>query len=136
MKRKLGILFVLVTGLVCLSGFILAQDGFNIKLTNQTKHKISGLYVTYEHINSSIHIPSIVPGKEYSLNVNPAELSTEDFNEAALLLKYKDHNGKTHTEYVIGYFEKGYSGEANITIKSVSPTGELDMDIQEDTSLY
>ena len=136
MKKKLGILFVLVTGLVCLSGFILAQDGFNIKLTNQTKHKISGLYVTYEHINSAIHIPSIVPGKEYSLNVNPAELSTKDFDEAALLLKYKDHNGKTHTEYVIGYFEKGYSGEANITIKSVSPTGELDMDIQEDTSLY
>lgn len=136
MKRKLGILFVLLTGLVCLAGFILAPDGFDIKLTNQTKHKISGLYVTYEHIRSDIQIPSIAPGEKYSLNVDPAQLSKEDFDEAALLLKYKDHQGKIHTEYIIGYFEKGYSGEASITINSVSKTGKIEVDIQEDTSVY
>lgn len=136
MKRKLGLLLALLTGLVCLAGFILAQDGFDIKLTNQTKHKISGLYVTYEHIRSDIRIPSIAPGEKYSLNVDPVEQSTEDFNEAALLLKYKDYNGKIHTEYVIGYFEKGYSGGANLTITSVSKTGKLELDIQEDISLY
>lgn len=135
MKRKLSILFVLLTGLVCLVGFIFAQDGFDIKLTNQTKYKISGLYVTFEHISSPIQIPSLAPGEEYSLNVDPAQLSTKNFDEAALLLKYKDHNGKTHTEYIIGYFEKGYSGEASITIKSVRPNGKLEMDIHENTSL-
>ncbi|QQT02505.1 hypothetical protein I6J18_02625 [Peribacillus psychrosaccharolyticus] len=62
-------------------------------------------------------------------------MSTENFDGAALLLKYKDHNGKTHTEYIIGYFEKGYSGEASITIKSVRPNGKLEMDIHENTSL-
>jgi len=136
MKRKLVILLVVITGLIGLAGFILAQDGFDIKIANQTKNEISGIYLTYDHITSDIKIPPVAPGEEYKLNVDPAEHSMEDFDEAALVLEYKDYKGKIHTEYVIGYFEKGYSGEAIIQIKSVNNQGKIEVDIQEDTSLY
>ena len=33
-------------------------------------------------------------------------------------------------EYVIGYFEKGYSGESVINIKSVDENGELEVEIK------
>ncbi|KKI88653.1 hypothetical protein WQ54_31065 [Bacillus sp. SA1-12] len=68
--------------------------------------------------------------------MNQNENSTEEFDEAALKLEYKDNKGNLHTEYVIGYFEKGYSGDATVNIKSIDANGKLEIEIKENTSLY
>ncbi|AIK39054.1 hypothetical protein [Bacillus pseudomycoides] len=51
-------------------------------------------------------------------------------------LQCKNTKGNLYTEYVIGYFERGYSGNAVITIKFVDANGKLDIEIKDTTSLY
>ncbi|MFB5284478.1 hypothetical protein [Peribacillus sp. Hz7] len=133
MKKILVVTTVMIIGVV---SYILAQDGFDIKVKNQTNKEISGLYLTYDNIKSGIKIPLIASGKDYKFNVNPIEDSAKDFDEGAMKLQYKDNEGNLHTEYVIGYFEKGYSGDAVITIKSIDVNGKLDIEIKDNTSLY
>ena len=48
------------------------------------------------------------------VNVHPKVASNEEFDEATLKLEYKDNKGNLHTEYVIGYFKKGYLGKIHI----------------------
>ncbi|ENQ3077966.1 hypothetical protein [Bacillus multifaciens] len=136
MKKFLVAITVMVIGIVGLVGYVLVQDGFDIKVKNQTNKEVSGLYLTYDNIKSDIKIPLIASGEIYKLNVNPTENSNKDFDEGAMKLQYKDNEGILHTEYVIGYFEKGYSGNAVITIKSIDDNGKLDIEIKENTSLY
>jgi hypothetical protein len=68
--------------------------------------------------------------------------TVDDFYQALRNLKYpvhleyKDNKGNLHTEYVIGYFEKGYSGKAVINIKSADENGKLEVEIKSNTSLY
>ncbi|MGJ9386126.1 hypothetical protein [Salipaludibacillus sp. CF4.18] len=132
MKKFLVIITILLLGFIGLSKYIFAQDGFDIKVINQTNKDISGIYLTYDHIKSDIIVPSVEQGEVYKLNVNP----TETFVENAMKLQYKDKEEKLHTEYVIGYFEKGYSGKAEITIKSVDENGKLDIEIVQNASAY
>lgn len=134
--KKIIISIVLIIGALGLAAFILVQDGFDIKVENETNKEISGLYLTYDNIKSHIEIPSIASGEKYTLNVNPNENSNDDFDEAALKLEYKDNKGNLHTEYVIGYFEKGYSGNALINIKSTDENGKIEVEIENNTSMY
>lgn len=101
---------VVIIGALGFATLKLAQDGFDISVENETNKKVSGLYLTYDNIKLDIKIPSIAPSEKYTLNVNP----NENFDEASLKLEYKDTKGNLQTEYVIGYFEKGYSGKAVI----------------------
>jgi hypothetical protein len=108
--------------------FISGQEGFEIKVKNQTNKEISGLYLNYHNITSDLKIPSISAGDEYKFIVNP----TEDFGENSMKIQYKDYKGLLHTEYVFGYFEKGYSGEAVITLKSIDENGKILIEIVEE----
>jgi hypothetical protein len=67
-------------------------------------------------------------GKEYKFNVTP----TEDFGENTMKLLYKDHKGQLHTESVFGYFEKGYSGDAVVTLKSINENGKIRFEVVEE----
>jgi hypothetical protein len=132
MKKILVAIAILITGVVFIKSFYLINGGFDIKIENQTKLDVIGLYLTYDNIKSDINIPSIAAHKAYKLNVNP----TEDVGESSMILHYKDNNGNLHTETVIGYFEGGYSGKILITIKSVDEVGKLNIKIKDDISLY
>lgn len=136
MKKILAVMAVMVVGIAGFAGYILAKEGLDIEVKNQTNKEISGIYLTYDNIKSDIKIPSIPSGEKYTLNVNPKEDSNEEFDEATLKLEYKDNKGNLHTEYVIGYFEKGYSGRAVINIKSADENGKLEVEIKSNTSLY
>jgi hypothetical protein len=136
MKKIIVSIIVLIIGALGFASYKLGQDGFDITVENKTNKEVSGLYLTYENIKSNIKIPFLALGDKYTINVNPNEESNDDFSEAALKLEYKDNKGDLHTEYVIGYFEKGYSGKAVINIKSVDESGKLEAEIKTNTSLY
>lgn len=136
MKKGKITLLVLIIVTLGFATVKLAQDGFDIRVENETDEKVSDLYITYDNIKSDIKMPSIEPGKAYKLHVNPKENSNDEFDEAALLLEYEDNKGNLHTEYIIGYFEKGYSGKAVVNITSVDEKGKLDVEIKEDILLY
>lgn len=136
MKKIVGFILILILGVFGFAALKLAQDGFDIQIDNDTNQEISGLNITYDHIKSDIYMPTVEPGESYSLHIDPEEDSDEQFSEAALKLEYEDENGILHTEYVIGYFEAGYSGKAVIDIQSVDDNGKLEVVIESDTSLY
>ena len=136
MKKLLLTLFIVTIGVLGFGTIKLGQDGFDIRVENKTDEKVSDLYITYDNIKSDIKIPSIEPGEEYKLHINPKENSNDAFDEAALLLEYEDNTGILHTEYIIGYFEIGYSGKAVVNITSVDENGKLGMEIDKNTSLY
>jgi len=116
MEKTLAVIAVLIIGTVGLVVFFLGRNGIDIKVINQTNKEISGMYLTYDNIKSDIKIASIASGETYKLNVNTIENSTKEFNEGALLLKYIDDGGSLHTEYTVGYIEKGYSGNAVLNL--------------------
>lgn len=123
----------MIMGALGFATYKLAKEGFDITVENETNKEVTGLYLTYDNIKKVIKIPSIVSGEKYTLNVNPSE--DNNFSEAALKLEYIDNRGNLHTEYVIGYFEKGYSGQAVIKIKSIDEKGKLKLEVKDDTSL-
>lgn len=49
-----------------------------------------------------------------------------------MTLHYNDNEGILHTEYVFSYFEKGYYGNAKITLKSIDENGEIQIKVVED----
>ena len=130
--KKIIIIILLVGFIGGIFLFFSDHEGFNITVDNQTNTEISGLYLTYDNIKSNIEIPSILSGKEYEFNVNP----TEEFGEGSMKLHYKDKKGKLHTEYVFEYIEKGYSGKAIITLKTIDKNGNIQIEIEKNTFLY
>ncbi|MED3690821.1 hypothetical protein P4534_18805 [Peribacillus butanolivorans] len=54
MKKVIGVIFVL--GIIGLGSYflLLKQEGFEFTVKNQTNKEITGLYLTYNHINSDI----------------------------------------------------------------------------------
>ncbi|KRE39727.1 hypothetical protein [Paenibacillus sp. Soil522] len=122
---------ILVLGIIGIGSYFLfsGDEGFDITVKNQTNIEISGLYLTYHKISTDIEIPSISSHKEFKFNVTPTP--TEDFGENTMELYYKDHKGQIHTEYVFGYFEKGYYGKATITLKSVDENGKIQIEVDE-----
>lgn len=136
MKKKKS-LFVLVSvsiipvTIVVFISILLFKVGIDIRLSNQTNNEISGLYITYDEIKSDVKIPTLKPKENYILEVSDGKNSNENFDEAALLLEYKDKNGKLHREYIVGYIERGYSGFANIKITDMDENGKLKMEIMD-----
>lgn len=110
---------------------ILTQIGIDIKIKNETNKEISGLYVTYNEIKSDVEIPTLKQGEKYKLNVSHGKNSNKNFSEGALLLEYKDKNGQKHTEYLVGYIERGYSGFINIKLSDIDENGKIKMDIKD-----
>ena len=136
MKKKIKlIIFVLISiipiTIVVLFNILLFKVGIDIRVSNQTDSEISGLYVTYDEIKSDVKIPPLKPKENYILEVSDGKNSNENFDEAALLLEYKDKNGKLHREYIVGYIERGYSGFANIKITDIDENGKLKMKIKK-----
>lgn len=110
----------------------LTDRGFTIEIRNETNAEVSGMYLTYYTSSSNIDIPAIPANKKHKLNVNP----TEEFSETSMELQYQDKQGRLHSDTVFGYIEKGYSGEAIVTIQSVDEDGKLQIEVEENTSLY
>ncbi|WP_232824185.1 MULTISPECIES: hypothetical protein [Paraliobacillus] len=136
MKKIVIIIIVLIIGAFGFVAFNLAQDELEINLENSTKQEISGLHLTYENIESKVQVPSIAPGKKIKVTVNPMKDSGGGFGEESLKLEYKDNEGNSHTEYVIEYFEEGYSGEADVEIKSIDENGKLEIIIKYSSTVF
>ncbi|SFC35452.1 hypothetical protein SAMN05443252_10318 [Bacillus sp. OV322] len=134
-KFLIGITLIGMT-LAAAALFYISQRGLDIKVQNQTNKEIAGLYVTYNHIKKDISIPPIAAKSSYKLHVDPVKTSKADFNEGALKIVYKDLKGNMHSETVLGYFERSYSGDAVVKIKSVDRDGVLAIKINERVSLY
>lgn len=127
---------VFILGVIGFLILFLSREGFDIEIENQAQKDISGLYLTYENIKKDIEIPTIMAGEIEEFQVSVKDNSSDNFQEAALKLIYEDNEGNQQAEYIIGYFEKGYYGEANINILSVDEKGKLEIEVTENSKLF
>lgn len=42
-----------------------------------------------------------------------------------IILIYSDNEGNSYEETIVGYLEKGYSGQTKVTINKIDETGKL-----------
>lgn len=76
--------------------------GMDVTIVNNTKDRISGIYISYKHAEKDISIPNIESKKSYKINIVPKE----EFAESSMSIYYKDKSGILHSEIIVPYFEK------------------------------
>jgi len=125
------ILIVIGLGITVIGCFFLfsGQEGFNIKIKNQTNKKMTGLILTTPH--GDIKIPTILRGDVYKLNVDPS-----DDGSGSITLQYNDEMGDTQTIGVIGQTNKKYHGKAEIIFNTIDESGTISVDSSYEISNY
>src|SRR5699024_8312982 len=111
--------------------FLLMQSGFAVIINNETDVEISNIEITYENIKTNIEVPPIAAGDDAILEIDPETQATEEFDETNIELSYIDKQGETHTEIIFGYYEKGYTGDAKVTITDIDEDGILSLEVEE-----
>lgn len=99
------------------------EEGIGITIHNHLDHSLTNLKVEYPQGSITAEVAG---GAKVKLQVYP-----KYFGEGAVTLQY-DAQGVKQQETIFGYMEDGFSGEAEITIKSVKPNGQLEMLVQAD----
>jgi hypothetical protein len=112
--------------------FFAIKDGFNVIISNNTNTQISGIKITYHNIKKDIEVPMIEPGQKTTLHINPKE----DFVENQMKLNYGQSNGNKQSMVIIGYFEKGYSGNVTVKISSKDSSGFAVFDVDENIKVH
>lgn len=125
-KIIIGVLILFLLGIIGVFK-INFSNGYKISITNNTNKIVRDLEIRYKTGGVVIqNIPQIQPKDfwEYIINTNNIQ------GENAIILKYKDNNGNSHEEYIVGYLEKGYYGNSNAIINNVDKNGKLEIEIK------
>ncbi|WP_088043286.1 hypothetical protein [Bacillus sp. EAC] len=126
MKKILILILLGIIGIGCFFLFS-GNEGFNIKIKNQTNKKLSGLILTTP--KGDIKIPTLLEGEVYKINVMPN-------GKRSITLQYKDENGKTESIGVIGQLNKEYHGKAEVIFDSIDESGSIDVNSSYEISNY
>lgn len=133
-KYILLLMFMTVIG-GGLTVFMLLQSSMAVLINNNTDEDITNLTLTYEGIKSDIEVPTIKSGEFTVIEIDPEEQADDSFDEASLELQYIDDTGKNNSETVFGYFEMGYSGDAEVTITNKDNNGVYTIEVDEDIGI-
>lgn len=133
--KKYLISGVIVSILILLIGIQLIsskEKGIYVKLINNTELEVEGLYITYTGLKNPIEIPKIESEKIYETKIDISELEGEGNME----LTYLDKLGNEERIIIVGYFERGYRGNIEVTIKSQDNNGKFDIQVNESTFIF
>lgn len=128
-KRNKIIIGLLILFLLGIAVFLKVNfsDGYKISIANNTNKIVRDLEIRYKTGGVIIQRISQIEAKhswKYTIDTNNIQ------SENAIILKYKDNKGNSYEEYIVGYLEKGYSGNVNVTINNIDKNGKLDMKIK------
>lgn len=115
-----------------ISGFFTKGNGFHVTTYNNTNTQIKGLKITYHNIIKDIEVPPIESNQRINLVIIPKE----SFGENQMKITYENSNGDKQSMVIVGYFEKGYSGNVTVKISSKGSSGFLVFDVDEDISVH
>ena len=128
-KRNKIIIGVLILFLLGIVGFfkVNISNKYKISITNNTNKIVRDLEIRYKTGGVIIqNIPQIQPKYSWECIINTNNIQGEN----AIILKYKDNNGNSHEEYLVGYLEKGYCGNSNAIINNLDKNGKLEIEIK------
>lgn len=128
-KRNKIMIGVLVIFMIGIFGVFKVNfgNGYKITITNNTNEIVKDLEVRYKTGGIIIQNISGIQPKDswrYTLDTNNIQ------SENAIILKYKDYEGNSYEEYIVGYLEKGYFGRVNAIINNIDENGKLEIKVK------
>lgn len=99
--------------------FFNPKTNIKIFIKNNTLVKISGLKIKSNALAKDVEIADISKESNYKTNL----IISKSFEEGNMVLYYFDKKGNKQEKYLLGYFEKGYNKNINITINSINDNG-------------
>ncbi|APM40283.1 hypothetical protein [Clostridium kluyveri] len=93
----------------------------------------SGVYILNElkikspALVSDVKIKNIDKYSKYKTNL----VLSKSFDESNMVMYYFDNQGSKHEIYLLGYFEKGYSGKIDVTINSIDTKGIISITVDD-----
>ncbi|WP_455717685.1 hypothetical protein [Anaerosporobacter sp.] len=131
MKKTLSIILLPLLGVLIYFMFI-RQDELIVRINNGSDKDISGLQLVTNDDLLLVDVYTIKAGEEEDYII---ELP-EDFDEASINVSYVDKQGNEHNEVILGYVEKGYIGNGEVSIHSIDDNGILEMTIEGETNIF
>ncbi|CAB1244810.1 hypothetical protein [Clostridium sp. HV4-5-A1G] len=107
------------------------QSDIKITINNITSKQINGLKIKSNAFNNDIKIKNIAERSKYTMNLIPSK----KFDEGNMTMHYFDKNGNEHKIYLLGYFEKSYSGNIDVTVNSIDTNGILSVNVENNVSM-
>ena len=102
-----------------------AGNNIEINLYNSTSSVISNLHISYDSAKTNIEIAKLQPNKSTNILITPSKISGEN----TLRMYFVDKNNITHTNVLIGYFEKNYKISISVNIQKITENNILIMKI-------
>ena len=131
MKKTLSIILLPVLGVVIYFMFI-RQDELIVRINNGSDRDISGLQLVTNDDLLLVDVNTIKAGEEEDFVI---ELP-ENIAEASVNVSYVDKQGNEHNEVILGYVEKGYVGNGEVSIHSIDENGIIKMDLEDETKIF
>ena len=124
---NIAIAFLIILGAFCLflleTNVIKFNNNYKISIKNNTNKFIEDLELQYNTGELIETIKEIDANTSWKDKINTKEIKDEN----SIILTYKDNNNNIHKEIIVGFLEKGSSGQANIIIDSIDENGELNL---------
>ena len=102
------------------------SSGYKISIVNNTNKTVANLELKYRVGNTIQTVAQIEPKKYWKDKIDTNSIQGEN----SIILTYKYSKGNSYEECVVGYLEKGYSGEANVIINKIDENGNLEIMIK------
>lgn len=124
-KIMIGVLIVFLLGVI---GIVKVNftSGYKISITNDTKKTITNLELKYKVGNTIQTISQIQSKKSWKDTIDTNSIQEEN----SIILTYKDNEGNSYEEYVVGYLEKGYSGKVSVVINKIDENSKLEIEVK------
>ena len=122
-KIIIGVLIMFLFGIVGVVKFSFSS-GYKISITNNTDKTVTNLELKYKVGNTIQKISQIESKKSWKYKIDTNSIQGEN----AIILIYKDKDGNSYEEYVVGYLEKGYSGQTDVVINKIDENGKLEIE--------
>jgi hypothetical protein len=107
------------------------QPYIKITINNTTSKQINGLKIKSNAFNKNIEIRTIAAHSKYTMNLIPSK----KFDEGNMIIYYFDKKDNEHEIYLLGYFEKGYSGNVDVAVNSIDINGILSVNVEDTVSI-
>ena len=120
------IIVFLLGGIGLLKYINVYSNGYIIYIANNTDKTITNLEIRYKVGDSITIIPEIKSNKSWEEKIDTNSIQGEN----SIILIYRDNVGNSYEETIVGYLEKGYSGQNKVTINEIDETGKLEIKVK------
>lgn len=102
-----------------------------VKINNNTNSNITGLNIYYVDSKKKVSMPNLESKADYNIDIKH---KSKDECEA-IFINYLDKEKNENNITLVGYIEKGYSGDVNVDITDIDENGIIDMKINSNINV-